>query len=198
MTKAHSLLGLVILAIACGGTTEAVNGTGDTAGTSSGGSSSHAGSGAGGKSTGGTHNAGGTSNVAGSIATGATGGSIATGGSGVGGGTVDERCPPTQPVATAMCSAEDEGALCHYDQFSSCLCAPQQGGPLGFCPQVDPNCPNDVASAGTSTGGAATGGNGGQAATAGGGIGGIHTKIAVPQHMACSCSAGHWLCSFRF
>jgi hypothetical protein len=198
MSKYLSSLTLVLMGIACGGTTD----TGDE----SGGGTSSGGKTAGGQSNGGS-NQGGSVGTSGSVGTGGsvgTSGSVGTGGSlglagsiGVGGtiatggtanvggfGSVDPRCPARRP--TGVCTPEQSGFACQYDQYTGCLCYSNPAILYGLCNQVDPTC--------ASGGAAATP----PPAPAEGGAGGISTKIALPPHQICSCSGGNWLCTFGF
>jgi hypothetical protein len=85
-----------------------------------------------------------------------------------------------------MCSTDDAGAMCQYNQFNGCLCYRTQGFAAYPCPQVDPSCPNGGAGGTSNEGGA----------PAAAGVGGISAKIAVPPSQICSCSAGNWTCTF--
>jgi hypothetical protein len=206
MSKYLGSLVVVLSVVACGGAT-------DTPFTSNGGTS------AGGTSTGG--DSGGSSSSAGKASGGdiATAGSVSSGGSGVGGsivaagsggvssggvssggvnsggissggvsgaGTVDPRCPAHRPMG--MCKAADTGLNCQYDYFSQCLCYATPVGSFGPCQKVDPTCVFDNGAAGA--GGSAGAGTAGSA-----GAGGISAKIALPPHLACSCSAMNWVCN---
>ena len=134
MSQYLGSLVIVLLGVACGGTTDTGN---ESGGGSSQGGTGHAGSGG--------------NSAAGSTA----GGSVGT----AGGPTVDPRCPARLPSGT--CGEQDAGLSCQYDQFTGCLC---YGSPniYTFCQQVDANCPNigDAGGAAT-TGGASMAGAGG-------------------------------------
>ncbi|HYQ18475.1 MAG TPA: hypothetical protein VEQ58_22015, partial [Polyangiaceae bacterium] len=96
----------------------------------------------------------------------------------------DPRCPAQEPSGT--CS--ESGVSCEYSLVNSCLCYPtSSSNPFVACTQVDPSCPNSSSS----------GGEGGSSAEpAGGGTGGINTKIVAPSHRRCTCSSGTWLCAY--
>jgi hypothetical protein len=198
MSKYLGSLVVVVMGIACGGTTD----TGDE----SGGGTSSGGKNGGGQSSGGSSK-GGSVGTSGSVGTGGsvgTSGSVGTGGSigiagsigvggtlvtagtgGVGGlGTVDPRCPAQRP--TGACTPEEAGVSCQYDQYTGCLCYSNPAILYGLCNKVDPTCPSGGAAAAPAP------------APADGGIGGISAKIAVPPHQICSCSGGSWLCTFGF
>jgi hypothetical protein len=88
-----------------------------------------------------------------------------------------------------MCKAADTGLNCQYDYFSQCLCYGTPVGSFGPCQKVDPTCVFDNGAAGA-------GGSAGAAGAAGSaGAGGISAKIALPPHLACSCSAMNWVCN---
>jgi hypothetical protein len=181
MSKCLGSMVIVLLGIACGGTTDSGEPSGGGASTGGANGAGTSSGGVAGKATGGM-SLGGSISVSG--ATG-WGGSISTAGSvGAGGGTVDPRCPARYP--TGQCSAEAEGALCYYEQFAGCLCY-STPGISSFCTKVDPLCPN-------------SGAGGAQAAPppADAGSGGISTKIALPPRQICSCVNGAWACSFGY
>jgi hypothetical protein len=121
MSQYLGCLVLVLVGVACGGTTD----TGSESG--------------GGNSQGGAGHAGSAGN---SSAGKATGGSVGTGGS----PTVDPRCPATHP--RGVCTDQDPELSCEYDQFTGCLCYTNPNT-YAFCQQVDDNCPNIGGAAGT-------------------------------------------------
>jgi hypothetical protein len=170
---------LVLLAVACGGTTDIDD--------PSGGGSSAGGAGVGGKSNGGSAGkaTAGSVGMGGSIGTSGAGGSVVTAGSGgLGGGkSVDPRCPTRIPMG----ACKDAMLSCEYEQFTGCLCYSEPGNFSGFCDKVDPYCPN-----GGGTGGAPP------AAPEAAGIGGITVKIALPPQQICACVNGNWSCSFGY
>jgi len=174
MSKYLGPLVVVMLVVACGGTT-------DTPGSSNGGTT------AGGTNAGGSNNSGGSS-ASGSAGK-ATGGDIAVGGGGGGGGTLDLRCPAHRP--SGVCAGADTGLNCQYDYFSQCLCYTTAPGTFSLCQKVDPTC--TMSSAGGAAGAGGIAEAGGAAGMAG--IGGIAAKIALPPRLACSCSAMSWVCN---
>ena len=185
MTVMRTYLGslvVVLSLVACGGTS-------DTSGQTSGGSSAGGTGGAGhdtvaGASAGGT--AGNTSGGSSSAGTGGrrdgtsgtgVGGTFIDGGTGSGGARpVDARCPAKRPMG--VCSADDAGLTCQYDNFSGCLCYPNMAGTLTPCQIVDPTCTNT------------------DAPTPAAGAAGASGKIAPPRLQICSCSASAWTCHF--
>jgi hypothetical protein len=178
MRQYLSSLVVVVLGVACGGTTD--TGSEGDAGSASGGSS-HAGTNQGGSASAGVagktsagNSSGGSS--AGSVGTAGTGGTLIIGiaGTGAGGtGTVNPKCPAHMPMG--MCSADDAGIACQYEAGSGCLCYPSAPGTFTPCQKVDPTCVF-MASAGA---------------------GGVSAKIALPPHQVCSCVASAWSCPFN-
>jgi hypothetical protein len=179
MRQYLSSLVVIVLGVACGGTTD--TGSEGDAGSASGGSS-HAGTNQGGSSSAGAagrasagRGSGGSS--AGSVGTAGSGGTLIIGiaGTGTGGtGIVNPKCPAHKPMG--MCSADDAGTACEYEPGSGCLCYPTTPGSFTFCQKVDPNCVF--------------------MAPAAAGAGGVSAKIALPPHEVCSCLASAWSCTF--
>jgi hypothetical protein len=195
MRQYLSSLVVVLLGIACGGTTD----TGDSgsAGSSSGGSgnggNNHGGSSAAGSA--GKSSAGSSSGGSGTGGRGGTAGGTSGSGGFAGtiiivnagsssGGAGDPRCPDRLPMGT--CSAEDAGAACQYEPGSGCLCYPSAPGTFTFCQKVDPTCVYVA----PGTAGAAA------APPPDPGAGGVSAKIALPPHQVCICNAGTWTCTF--
>jgi hypothetical protein len=177
MRQYLSSLFVVLLGVACGGTTD--TGSEGNAGSSSGGNG-NAGTNQGGRSSAGAagkasagSSSGGSS--AGSVGTAGTGGTlIIIGGTGTGGtGIVNPKCPAHKPMGA--CSADDVGTACEYEPGSGCLCYPSAPGTFMFCQKVDPNCVFMAAA----------------------GAGGVSAKIALPPHEVCSCVASAWGCTFN-
>lgn len=195
MSKYLGSLIVVLLGVACGGTTD----TGDQSG---GGTAADGGTAAGGSSAG--HNSGGSSSgTAGKAAGGSVGtdggmgtgggiigtsGSVGTGGSidragaggaggasggAAGGPTVDPRCPAHRPAG--VCPADDTGVRCEYENYTNCLCYPTPPGYYAPCQRVDQTC---------------------TATSPDPGAGGISAKIAVPPKEVCGCASGTWSCGF--
>jgi len=143
MSRYLGALVFVVVAVACGGSTDIddESGGGTSAGGSSQGGKASGGSssgGASGKATGGRISNGGR--VEGGAA-GAGGTIIIVGGRpGTGGtGVVDPDCPATLPMGE--CSAADEGLACLYDNYTNCLCYTQPPNVFYPCQRVDPTCP---------------------------------------------------------
>jgi hypothetical protein len=117
MSKYVGALVVILIAFACGGTTD----TGDE---STGGAA--------GKGVGGSLDFGGAAAVGGSVV-------LVGGFGGAGGiGTLDPRCPPRLP------SGECEGDVtlsCQYDDNTGCLCYSPPPH-YAFCQEVDPTCPS--------------------------------------------------------
>ncbi len=187
-----SLAFVLLLGMACGGTTD-IGDEGEDGGTSPGGSG---GAGNAGKSNGGSS----TSGTAGK----ATGGSVSMGGRDAGGaagvlgfggtiivvggaggaggaGVVDPRCPEHQP--TGACS-DDVTLACQYDQ-TGCLCYSQPPNVYTFCTKVDPLCTYVPPTAPPPEADAD-------------GSGGFSAKVALPPRLTCRCSAGTWACNYGF
>jgi hypothetical protein len=189
MTVMRPYLGslvVVVLAIACGGTSGTST---ETGGGSSAGGDASAGSNGAGASAGGTagKTSGGSSNVAGvggrtegssGSSLGGSGVTAGNGNGGSGGGVVDEHCPAMRPMGA--CTADDAGVACQYDSLSGCLCYPNAAGTLTPCQKVDPTCPAPAAAA----------------APADPGAGGGSNKIAPPAQQVCSCAASTWTCHY--
>jgi hypothetical protein len=178
MSKYLGSVVVVLLGVACGGTTDINDPSGGGATMGGAGSGGKNGGGSAGKSSGGSIAMGGSLAVGGFGGVG--GGVVVAGNGGVGGKWVDSRCPERLPMGECR-----ERVTCQYDQFNGCLC--YSGSSYGLCDQVDPYCPN-----GSSAGGAPP------AAPAQDGDGGFSTKIAVPPQQLCSCVNGTWSCSFGF
>lgn len=175
MAKYLGSVVVVLLGVACGGTTD-INDP-------SGGGASAGGAGSGGKNAGGSAGTTGGIGMGGSAVTGGFGGAGGVAGSGgIGGKWVDPRCPEQRPMG----ECREAGLACRYDQFNGCLC---YSGVYGFCDQVDPDCPN-----GSSAGGV----GGGPPAARAQDTGGFSTKIAVPPQQLCTCLNSSWNCSFGF
>ncbi len=186
MSKYLGSLVLVLLGVACGGTTD----TGDAAG----GGTSQGGANAGGHDSGGSVSSAGKAS-GGDSATGGSGGSInvagsiGNGGASGGSGTVDPRCPAERPMGA--CMAADSGLACQYDNFTNCLCYSTAPGTFTICQKVDPTCPSSGGAAGVA------GAGGGVANMAGAaGTGGVSAKIALPPHLICSCTGSAWNCTY--
>lgn len=178
MAKYLGSVVVVLLGVACGGTTD-INDP-------SGGGASAGGAGSGGKNAGGSAGTTGGIGMGGSAVTGGFGGAggsmVVAGSGGIGGKWVDPRCPEQRPMG----ECREAGLACRYDQFNGCLC---YSGVYGFCDQVDPDCPN-----GSSAGGV----GGGPPAARAQDTGGFSTKIAVPPQQLCTCLNSSWNCSFGF
>lgn len=189
MRQYLSSLVVVLLGIACGGTTDtgagdngsagSATGGSDSAGSNQGGSYNHGGSnsaGAAGKTSAGSSSGG---SSAGNVGTAGYGGTliiIGNGGTGTGGtGVVNPKCPAHVP--TGMCSAADAGTACQYDPSTNCLCYPSAPGTYTFCQKVDPTCTY-------------------MAPAPAEGAGGISAKIALPPREVCTCVGTTWSCTF--
>jgi hypothetical protein len=191
MRQYLSSLVIVMLGIACGGTT----GTDDSggAGSSAGGSAS-AGNNQGGSSAAGTASTAGKtsggsssggSSSGGSISVGGFGGVIVTAGTSSGGissggtGVVNPDCPAHVPMGA--CSADDANVSCQYDPNTGCLCYPSAPGTFYPCQKVDPTCTYMAPAA---------------APPPAEGTGGFSAKVALPPHQVCRCTATMWTCSY--
>jgi hypothetical protein len=204
MRQYVSSLVVVVLGIACGGTTDtgdeggagsASGGTG-TAGSHQGGSAAagaagktSAGSNSGGSSAGsvGTAGAGGAViGHAGTSSGGISSGGISTGGISTGGtggtGTVNPKCPAHAPMGA--CSADDANVSCQYEPGTGCLCYPSAPGTYTPCQKVDPSCVYVAPTAAPAP------------APPPSGTGGVTAKIALPPHEVCSCVAQTWNCTY--
>jgi len=196
MRQYLSSLVVVLLGVACGGTTD----TGDpsSAGTSAGGTSSAGNTGSAGTHDGGTASAG----TAGKASAGSSSGGAGTGGVGTAGaggtiiiignggtaaagtggtGVVNPKCPAHVPMG--MCGADDAGTACQYDPGSGCLCYPSASGSYTLCQKVDPTCVYMTPAAAAP-------------APLPEGTGGITAKIALPQREVCTCVNSAWSCTF--
>lgn len=195
MRQYLSSLVVVLLGVACGGTTD----TGDqgvagssAGGTSSGGNTGSAGTNLGGSAAAGTAgkaSAGSSSGGAstGGVGTAGAGGTIiiigngGTAGVGTGGsGVVDPKCPAHVPMG--VCSADDVGIACQYDASSGCLCYPSAPGSYTLCQKVDPTCVYMTPAAAP--------------APPPEGTGGVTAKIALPPREVCTCVGSTWTCTF--
>jgi hypothetical protein len=202
MTKYLALLVVATSGIACGGTTETASnitttdgGAGKGSSGSPSGGTASGGNGAGGAHSGGVSSGGasqagasqGGASQAGASQGGASQGGASQGGASQGGvsqggvsqggvsqggsgGSADPRCPPKTP--TGACS--DPDLQCEYNPATECLCF-TSSTVLAYCEQVDPTCTATAPPPSSS--------------------GGVSTKIAVPAHQRCSCSAGAWSCA---
>ena len=188
MRQYLSSLLVVLLGVACGGTTD--SGDQGSAGSPAGGSgngtqggSSTAGSA--GKSSAGTSSGGAAGTATGSGGYAGTLIIVGNAGTSAGGsGVVDPLCPAHQPIGA--CSADDANVSCQYDPSTGCLCYPTAPGTYSICQRVDPTCSYQAPG---------SGGTGGTAA-AGQSTGGISAKIALPPQQRCHCWAGAWVCMY--
>jgi hypothetical protein len=201
MTKHIALLGALLTAVACGGTTDNGNGPFDGGASSGGGTSSGAagksssgssGTSAGasqggaGSSSGSTGSSGATHGGAssgGAVNGGVANGGVANGGvpnggvanGGVSNGGVSSGGSPSVdprcPATTPSGACNDEGLKCEYNPRNGCLCA-NSPSVVTFCQQVDQSCTGPIRE----------------------GSGGFAAKIAVPAHQRCTCSADKWTC----
>jgi hypothetical protein len=162
-------LGVLIAALAGG----ACGGTTEPGPTGNGGAAGRSSAGAGGQTAqAGAVGAGGNISIAGAGA----------GGTGSGGSPLDPRCPAKLPAGA--CPAA--GLRCEYSQQDECLCYPSDPATIR-CQKVDPECT------------ASAGGASPAPAPAPNGVGGVSSKIAVPSHLMCTCSAEKsWGCQIEF